>query len=681
MRKLLYASLLVFSLSLAFWPLPAGQIPSTAALFGPEVFVRSTGKPIVETWHLSTTCFDGPFTLHVRNGDSEGKKRVSSAEVWLDRVRLLGPSDFSQKVSGYDIPVTLLPESILEVILHSDPGSNLEIWIEGTQRNPFEPEYITVLPSGGRYQLSNGIKLDIPLGAVSEMTILQFRRYQKEEIEPILNGPGRYPRDIMSAFSMEPPGFIFQRPISISLPWEPRPDPTSIPFVFDLNLVTGDLRPGLVYGQPQLMTDIPEAGTATEAAMGPYAGDAGIQATEKGPYTKVDCEKKEFTIVDLSTIPGNQWIKVQTWIDRVLNASDCYEDTCRCCKFTVRVHEAEISSDACHNMEASGSISYEACGGGVEDWYESDETVKDILFEFTPDLSGCINIGDELKLEVWAIGQDDERLNLPIKLTFLNDYLSVERQQNVYLLKAVKGGVTTIQADAGCDQIYDLPAVCIATGESLWRLTWQVRVVGDFTGTDGGMACRNLSGGVRTSGRVYVDGLIEGEAVVSLRDDNASKVISLTASGHYFYDHPYTGEVNCPDGPNGQWISYPLSGRYTFDWHITESSTAWLRQHLSITKGADPSYVRLAFGGDMPGYYDPYISEHVGGDPTYPAGTPGNNPSEGILWLLQPPGMIPASDGSGNSYYLLRQTPAWDPWGSRGGSAFETWTVRIEKII
>ena len=117
-------------LSLLFTSLPAGQ-SDLVTLFGPETFVRNKGKLVTEVREFSTIGFMGPYILHVQNGNKNGNNRVSSAEVWLNDERLLGPSNFSQQVSGYDIEVELDEQNLLEVKIASKPESFLKIWIEG----------------------------------------------------------------------------------------------------------------------------------------------------------------------------------------------------------------------------------------------------------------------------------------------------------------------------------------------------------------------------------------------------------------------------------------------------------------------------------------------------------------------------------------------------------------------
>jgi hypothetical protein len=108
---------------------------SPVVYYGPKTFTRSTGAPFAETIRLENpdfNCFDGNFVLNIQNGRDK-KTRVSSAEIWIDGVLVVGPSDFSKNVSLITKPLSgLTHESILEVKLKSAPGSFINLWIEGT---------------------------------------------------------------------------------------------------------------------------------------------------------------------------------------------------------------------------------------------------------------------------------------------------------------------------------------------------------------------------------------------------------------------------------------------------------------------------------------------------------------------------------------------------------------------
>ena len=120
-----------FFTSIAYSSSSASEI-----FWGPEDFVRGTSAPITVSKEISIKGFEAPFKLHLKNGDDDGKHRISSGYVWLNGELLFGPSDFSQKVSGYEIPVNVIEPSTLEIKNDSIPGSKITISIEGIPSGP-----------------------------------------------------------------------------------------------------------------------------------------------------------------------------------------------------------------------------------------------------------------------------------------------------------------------------------------------------------------------------------------------------------------------------------------------------------------------------------------------------------------------------------------------------------------
>ena len=91
-------------------------IGGTLAVFGPEDFLRSKGKPITVERSFSVADPSGPFTLCIDNGGEQDEYgMVDSAEVHLNGVEVAGPSDFSPNVSIIEILVTLTSENELTV--------------------------------------------------------------------------------------------------------------------------------------------------------------------------------------------------------------------------------------------------------------------------------------------------------------------------------------------------------------------------------------------------------------------------------------------------------------------------------------------------------------------------------------------------------------------------------------
>ena len=109
---------------------------STSAAAALEVIAEAriesaTGAPVQEEVRFRGQGYDG-FVLKVENGAADGSSRVSSAVISLNGVKVLGPADFSQKVSL--LQRSIAPndqENVLSVNLRSKPGSHLLVQVLG----------------------------------------------------------------------------------------------------------------------------------------------------------------------------------------------------------------------------------------------------------------------------------------------------------------------------------------------------------------------------------------------------------------------------------------------------------------------------------------------------------------------------------------------------------------------
>jgi hypothetical protein len=100
-------------------------------LFGPESFIRGTGKPVTVAKDFSVQQQALSYSLRVQNGSPEGEAQVSSATVSLNGSEILGQKDFSQKTRIYEKPVTLNEDNSLNIKLNSVPGSYLVVSVIG----------------------------------------------------------------------------------------------------------------------------------------------------------------------------------------------------------------------------------------------------------------------------------------------------------------------------------------------------------------------------------------------------------------------------------------------------------------------------------------------------------------------------------------------------------------------
>ncbi len=89
------------------------------------------GAPVEEALEFSGHGFED-FVLKVANGEDNGSKRVSSAVISLNGVKVLGPADFNQNVPVLER--TIAPQdgdNTLSAALRSSPGGFLHIQVFG----------------------------------------------------------------------------------------------------------------------------------------------------------------------------------------------------------------------------------------------------------------------------------------------------------------------------------------------------------------------------------------------------------------------------------------------------------------------------------------------------------------------------------------------------------------------
>lgn len=100
-------------------------------ILAPTEFVRQEGGPEYVERLIDVAGYEGPYVLHVLNGDINGDFRVSSGWLCLDGQLPLEPEDFSQQAWSHEVEIDLGEASMLGIRLASVPGSKLTIWIEG----------------------------------------------------------------------------------------------------------------------------------------------------------------------------------------------------------------------------------------------------------------------------------------------------------------------------------------------------------------------------------------------------------------------------------------------------------------------------------------------------------------------------------------------------------------------
>jgi hypothetical protein len=82
--------------------------------FGPEDFVRSSGKPtdVIRTFTVANP--NSSYTLRIDNGGLNGKfRRVSSGVITLNGIEVVRPNDFNQNVA---VILTSRKVDIIEIV-------------------------------------------------------------------------------------------------------------------------------------------------------------------------------------------------------------------------------------------------------------------------------------------------------------------------------------------------------------------------------------------------------------------------------------------------------------------------------------------------------------------------------------------------------------------------------------
>ncbi|MCK4415113.1 MAG: hypothetical protein KAY32_16395 [Candidatus Eisenbacteria sp.] len=156
--------------------LTASESPGCVLLYGPERFLRLSPPETVsrDVGSQLLQYFSQPMFLHVRNGDVDGRHRVSSATITIDGVVVVSPSEFNQHVEEFSLGVNLDETSVLEIRITSDPYGYLDIWIDGF----LTPGSALMGPEGGTIEIIDpdspiyGASMFIPQGVLPELTFV-----------------------------------------------------------------------------------------------------------------------------------------------------------------------------------------------------------------------------------------------------------------------------------------------------------------------------------------------------------------------------------------------------------------------------------------------------------------------------------------------------------------------------
>lgn len=105
---------------------------SLVSVFGPDVFIRQNGEPIIEEIVFEVP-LAGSAVMDIKNGaedDESTGEKVSSSIILLNGICVAGPNDFNQNINAIQVPVELQAgENVLAVELRSKPGGCISIKI------------------------------------------------------------------------------------------------------------------------------------------------------------------------------------------------------------------------------------------------------------------------------------------------------------------------------------------------------------------------------------------------------------------------------------------------------------------------------------------------------------------------------------------------------------------------
>jgi RHS repeat-associated protein len=134
--KNIFKFLLLVLLLLPF--LNTNAIAGEYSVFGPRVYLRHSGSPVVETDTISTASPGSSYLLKISNGGltDDEYELVSSSVITLNGVEILSPNELNQQVDYIEKTVVLQQVNEFSVEVRGKPGGALLIDIVGTDNTP-----------------------------------------------------------------------------------------------------------------------------------------------------------------------------------------------------------------------------------------------------------------------------------------------------------------------------------------------------------------------------------------------------------------------------------------------------------------------------------------------------------------------------------------------------------------
>jgi hypothetical protein len=196
---------------LLWFLLPAAVLAIEVPVFGPTQYVRTVAAPTVyaDTFRGA----EYPAAIIIRNGDAGGTRRVSSAEILINGVRIVGPNAFNQRIAIIKVPLALSHDNDLVVVLNGAPGGYITVAIV-LDVTPDAVSTALIGIEGGSISVENHLgdtlTVDIPPLALAERTSITLSAL------PIAL-PFRLTTSLYPGAILEPEGLRFSVPVRITV--------------------------------------------------------------------------------------------------------------------------------------------------------------------------------------------------------------------------------------------------------------------------------------------------------------------------------------------------------------------------------------------------------------------------------------------------------------------------------
>ena len=183
-------------------------------------------------------------------------------------------------------------------------------------------ETYTISPEGGTHMFDCGMTIDVPEGALTAETEIQFRKMKRSEVHTILEPLGRESSDILAGFEAGPDGLTFSEPVKVTI-HDAGLKPGDFVIMHELDVENG------TYTLAELSFVVDPAEDIIELSLEHFSGYSAEQIEER---KKTECKNDP--------------------------------DNCRCKGHHVKQSDPVIicGKEECQKTESMMTVEYPACG-------------------------------------------------------------------------------------------------------------------------------------------------------------------------------------------------------------------------------------------------------------------------------------------------------------------------------